>query len=110
MTDRELIHALRRGHLLSLKPGELPGRLVAVRVIRADATCVTGCIRILAVDDSIVVQEETVDGGLLIRAMPSLQRAQIFVDRRLDSYAPLWHGLSCPVTACRSWPPQATSR
>jgi 2,4-dienoyl-CoA reductase-like NADH-dependent reductase (Old Yellow Enzyme family)/thioredoxin reductase len=110
MRNHELISTLRRYRLLSLHPGELPGPLATAQVVRADATCVAGCIRILAVDDLILVQEETADGDLLVRYLPSLERAQVFVERRLDSYSRLWHGLSCPLTACRSWPPQATGR
>ena len=100
MRDEELIRDLKRGRLVLLEPGEESTTLAAARIVRRDYTCVAGCIRILVADDLVVVQEETETGERLLRGMSSLEHALAFVERRLESYAPLWRGLACPIEGC----------
>lgn len=101
MTDEELVRDLKRYRLVLLQPTERPEALASARVVRLDYTCVAGCIRILAIDDVVAVEEETETGERLLRGMPSMEQAVAFVERRLESYAPLWRGLTCPIEGCR---------
>ena len=65
--------------------------------VRDEDTTVAGRIRVVWFDGMIVVQEETPQGRLMVRLMPSLERAHAFVDNRLTTYEKMWDGCGCKV-------------
>ena len=88
---------LCRRSLISVDRDVLGDLLEAAEVLRQDETCVTGWIRILSVDGAIVVQEETQDGDVLLRRMPSVEAARRVVEHRLASYERMWDGCGCKI-------------
>jgi hypothetical protein len=77
--------------------GELESLLTRARALRCESPTLAGPIRILAVGESIMVQEQTPQGQLFLRDMPSLEAAQRFVDDRLATYERMWDGCGCKV-------------
>ena len=93
----ELAPRLRGAAIVELSQGELDVLRASAETLRDDDTTVAGHIRILSFDGMILVQEQTPQRQLLVRAMPSLERAHRFVDDRLAVYDKMWDGCSCRV-------------
>ncbi len=79
----------------------------AADVLREDDTHVAGWIRVLAVGDSVLVQEETPKGEVLVRRMASRESADSFVDLRMQSYERMWDGCGCKVDYHAEWNDEA---
>jgi hypothetical protein len=54
-------------------------------------------IRILSVDGTILIQEETPDREVLARAMATREDANTFVNKRLEIYERMWDGCGCKI-------------
>lgn len=76
---------------------ELATLLEACETARAVDTRLAGWIRVLTFDERIVVQEETPDGEILLRAFDSPEAAGAFVDGRLADYDRMWDGCGCKI-------------
>jgi len=55
-------------------------------------TSIAGHIRILGFGDQILVQEQTPEGELFVRELPSDEAARRFVDDRTAAYERMWDG------------------
>lgn len=97
MNSQEVVTELRQQALISVDRDALGDLLEAAEVLRQDDTCVAGWIRILSIDGVIVIQEETPNGHVLIRRMPSVEHARRFVEYRLGSYERMWDGCGCKI-------------
>jgi hypothetical protein len=95
-TEKLVADLLRRG-VVAVDRDTLRELIDAADVLREDDTHVAGWIRVLAVGDSILVQEETPKGEVLVRRMPSRDSAERFVDLRMQSYERMWDGCGCKV-------------
>lgn len=71
---------------------ELERLLEAAELVREENTGVAGPLRVLVLDGAVLVQEQTPQRELLLRARPSLEKAKEFVDHRLEIYARMWDG------------------
>jgi hypothetical protein len=71
--------------------------LESAAALRQENTCVSGWIRVLAFNGAILVQEETPEGHALARRMPTIEQANEFVDRRLETYERMWDGCGCTI-------------
>jgi hypothetical protein len=87
--------------LLSLLSGPSPVRLAAeewativesAEVMREEDTGVAGKLRVLILDGTLYVQEQTPDRAVLLRPRPNLEEAMAFVDGRLQIYERMWDG------------------
>lgn len=97
MKVEELISGLDRQALIAIDSEALEGLLAVAELVRGEDTCVAGWIRVLAVGELTVVQEETPDGDVLIRRMPSPEAAERFVEHRMTSYERMWNGCGCRI-------------
>ncbi len=97
MGVRALIAQIEERAIIALDGEELPELLAAAEVIRADDTCVAGWIRILRINDHFTVQEQTPDGGILVRRLISREAAERFVEDRLNDYERMWDGCGCTI-------------
>jgi hypothetical protein len=99
----KLIADLHRQALVAVDRNALRSLVAAADVLREDDTCVAGWIRVLAVEGLILVQEETPDGDVLVRRMPSRQDAESFVEYRMASYERMWDGCGCRIDYLAEW-------
>jgi hypothetical protein len=88
----ELRERLTCAPVVELTEVELDQLRASGETVRDDNTNVAGRIRILSVDGTVVVQEQTPQRRYLVRVMSSLERAQSFVDDRLATYDKMWDG------------------
>ena len=91
-TLMELRERLTSAPVVELTEVELDRLRASGETMRDDNTSVAGRIRILSLDGMFVVQEKTPQRRILVRVMPSLERAQSFVDDRLATYDKMWDG------------------
>ena len=70
----------------------LKSLLETAEVLRKENTGIAGWIRVLSVDENIVVQEQDPEGTVFIRYPPSVEEADAFVDDRLETYERMWDG------------------
>jgi len=103
VSTEKLVADLHHRGLVAIDRGTLLELIDAADVLREDDTHLAGWIRILAVGDSILVQEETPKGEVLVRRMPSRESADSFVDLRIQSYERMWDGCGCKVDYYAEW-------
>jgi hypothetical protein len=103
----DLIKDLRHTPFKAIDRDELRELMDAAAVLREDDTHIAGWIRILALGDSILAQEETPSGEVLVRRMPSRESAGRFVDLRMQSYERMWDGCGCKVDYHAAWSDKA---
>ena len=93
----QLLHEVAAHHCVSLgdqAPADLLERAI---VLREDDTLISGMIRVLELDAAMLVQEQTPEGQVLVRAFESREAADAFVDDRLATYDRMWDGCGCKV-------------
>jgi hypothetical protein len=87
-----LLRRLKERSPVPLNREELASLLEAARLVREVNTGVAGTLRVLVVDQTVVVQEETPKRDILLRSRSRLEEAVEFVDRRLALYERMWDG------------------
>lgn len=97
MITEKLVAELHHRGFVTIDRDTLRELIDGADVLREDDTHLAGWIRILGVGDSILVQEETPKGEVLVRRMPSRENADSFVDLRMQSYERMWDGCGCRV-------------
>ena len=71
---------------------DLEEMISSAETVREERTGIAGMLRILDLDGSIFVQEETPDRVVLVRPRRDLAEAAAFVDGRLQTYDRMWDG------------------
>jgi hypothetical protein len=92
MASPDLVGCIENGSPARLRGDELEALLAAATVVREENTGVSGMLRVLTLGDRVLVQEETPQREILLRARPDLDAAMAFVDRRLQRYEKMWDG------------------
>ena len=92
---------LSDGEVLEITTDERDALLAAGELIRDEDTKISGPIRIVAVEGLVVLQEQTPQNVLLVRAMPSIEHAEKLLADRLDTYDRMWDGCGCKVDYLR---------
>jgi len=103
MRAEDLIADLHHRAVTAINRDTLQELINAADVLREDDTHLAGWIRILGVGGSILAQEETPKGEVLVRRMPSRQSAESFVNLRMQSYERMWDGCGCKVDYHAAW-------
>lgn len=103
MSTEKLVADLHHSPVVAIDRDTLRELIDAADVLREDDTHLAGWIRVLAVGGSILVQEETPKGELLVRRMASRESADSFVDLRMQSYERMWDGCGCKVDYYAEW-------
>ena len=92
MRHDELVRALETRRRLAISASDLVALLEAAKTVREEDTGRCKQIRILRLQESILVQEFTDSGEILVRNFRSLRAAGSFVDKRMEAYARMWDG------------------
>jgi len=97
MTGAELARRLATERVVEVDAREVEDLLARARVAREADTGLAGAIRVLELDDLVLVQEHTRDRRPVVRRVPDLESAHRFVDDRLAAYDRMWDGCGCTV-------------
>jgi len=92
-----IVSQLTQRSIVTVSEDELQMLLEMGESVREKDTCLSGKIRILRIDDMVVVQEKIPQGAYLIRKMESREEADRFVDERLETYDRMWDGCGCKI-------------
>ena len=92
-----LLEKLGEASRLDLSPDELTGLLEEAELVREEDTCISGMIRILRLNNIVLVQEQTPDHEIVVRIRPTVEAAEEFVAGRLATYERMWDGCGCKV-------------
>jgi hypothetical protein len=92
MTSLDLVSCLNGTSPARLRGEEFDALLAAATVVREENTGIAGMLRVLTLGEWVLVQEETPQREILLRARPDLEAAMAFVDRRLQRYEKMWDG------------------
>lgn len=93
----DLFKKLDTRDIVRLSKNDLDAVLMSCETLREQDTCMSGTIRILGIENRILVQEQTPQGDYLIREMASVEDANAFVDDRLETYDRMWDGCGCKI-------------
>ena len=85
------------GSVERLSPEQLGTLLARATLRREEDTRIAGMIRIIEADGSILVQEQTPEGEILVRRVGSAVEAQALVEKRLEAYERMWDGCGCKI-------------
>jgi hypothetical protein len=93
----EIIREISEQSVVKIDREELAAVLEEAEVIRAEDTALAGWIRILSLGAQVIVQEETPERDVLVRALASVDAAKRLVDERLADYERMWDGCGCKI-------------
>ena len=99
MNVKDLIRKFGKNKILILSEELLPEilNLENVRICQVDETNISDKIRILKIDQEIIIQEITLNHELCLRKMKNLLDAKSLVQERLNTYEKMWDGCGCKV-------------
>jgi hypothetical protein len=103
LSTEKLVADLHHRSLIAIDRDTLSTLLDTAQVLCEADTCLAGWIRVLEIGGSILVQEETPKGEVLVRRTASRDSAERFVDLRLQSYERMWDGCGCKVDYYAEW-------
>ena len=94
----DIIDRARGGEIVTMSGEELAELRERAELVEEKDTYLSDMIRLLRLDDLLLVQETTDKKEIIIRAMPSLDEARAFIAGRLETYERMWDGCGCSVT------------
>jgi hypothetical protein len=97
MNSDNIIKDLSANSKIFLPFDELDNILSFSKIILEQNTLISDFIRILAIDNLIVVQEKTNKNEILLHHFKDEAKARDFVNERLDTYERMWDGCGCKV-------------
>lgn len=92
MEIADLTRGVERGRGVAVADDELAPLLEHTDLLSDHDTSIAGHIRILGFGDQVLVQEQTPEGQLYVRQLPSEEAARRFVEARLAAYEQMWDG------------------
>ncbi|HSD63021.1 MAG TPA: hypothetical protein VLB50_04455 [Ignavibacteriaceae bacterium] len=97
ISPESIIKSLNANGKIYLSPDELKNILSFSEIIFEQNTLISDFIRILKIDDRIIVQEKTDKNEVALHLVKDEPEAKIFIDERLDIYEKMWDGCGCKV-------------
>lgn len=82
---------------LIITESELNHLLSVAEIMLEENTHISDKIRLLKLDDELIIQEKTTKDELLIRSVKSKKEAEEFIKERLEIYDKMWDGCGCRV-------------
>jgi len=92
MDIADLTRGIEAGRGVPIAAEDLAPLLAHATTLFDHDTSIAGHIRILGLDGLVLVQEQTPEGELFVRQLPSEEAARRFVDARLAAYERMWDG------------------
>lgn len=92
MITDDLSRRIENGRVAVIGHEDLESLLQQTDTLRDHDTSIAGHLRILGSAGRTLVQEQTPEGQLLVRELPSVVAAQSFIEARLAAYERMWDG------------------
>jgi len=92
MINREAQASLRGPSPIRVTTDELAEILESAEVVHTETTPIAGMVRVLELNGTVYVQEQTPDGHILLRPRPDIEAAMAFVEGRRSAYERMWDG------------------
>jgi hypothetical protein len=87
---KDLLDRAKNGEIVILPPQELTELLGRAEIVFEEDTFHSSMIRIVRLDEHVLVQETTDSGLIIVRARPTVEDAHAFVRRRMETYERMW--------------------
>ncbi|RKZ15768.1 hypothetical protein DRQ53_08155 [bacterium] len=98
MKTETILNQLASATVVELDADALPELLADSKLLSESDTHLAGLIRILALRDLLLVQEQHPESRkLLLRGFTAREEAESFVRERLETYERMWDGCGCKV-------------
>ena len=97
MKPEDILKKIKNKNFIFISADELKNLLSAAKVIEEHETHISGMVRLLQLDDKLLIQEKTDKDELLIRLMKTKEEADYFIKERLEIYDKMWDGCGCKV-------------
>ena len=97
MNINKIISSVKQKKYSSISKVELDELLSQSSILIENDTYISDKIRLLKIDNELIIQEKTTKDELLIRSINSIKEAEEFINQRLEIYEKMWDGCGCKV-------------
>jgi hypothetical protein len=97
MNINKIISSVKQKKYSSISKVELDELLSQSSILIEKDTYLSDKIRLLKIDDELIIQEKTTKDELLIRLVKSKEEAEKLISERLEIYEKMWDGCGCKV-------------
>ena len=97
MNLEKIIAVAKKKNYSILKKEDLEELLSQSKVIIEKDTLISDKIRLLKLDNDLIIQEKTTKDELIIRIVKTKNEAEDFIKQRLEIYDRMWDGCGCKV-------------
>ena len=94
--DALLNHIIKK-KISILSAAEFKRLMESASVVEEKDTLISDYIRILNMNNSVLVQEISIKNEIIIRQLPSIESARKFIQERLEAYNKMWDGCGCKI-------------
>lgn len=97
MTTSEIYNRVLNSDFLIMNESDLNQLLKESEILKEFDTHLSDFIRLLKFEDKLFLQETSLDKVIIIREIESLEKADKFIQDRLDFYERKWDGCGCKI-------------
>ena len=97
MNIEKILSTAKKNKYSVINREELEKLLLQSETIIEKDTYISDKIRLLKLDDDLIIQEKTTKDELLIRMVKTKKEAEELIDQRLEIYDKMWDGCGCRV-------------
>ncbi|MGB5530902.1 MAG: hypothetical protein WBQ32_13120 [Ignavibacteriaceae bacterium] len=97
MNLEKIIAVAKKKKYSIVKQDNLKELLFQSKIIIEKDTHISDKIRLLKLDDDLIIQEKTTKDELIIRIVKTKNEAEDFIKQRLEIYDRMWDGCGCKV-------------
>ena len=97
MNIEKILSTAKKNKYFLINREELEKLLLQSETIIEKDTHISDKIRLLKLDDDLIIQEKTTKNELLIRMVKTKKEAEELIDQRLEIYDKMWDGCGCRV-------------
>jgi hypothetical protein len=97
MNLEKIISKAKKNKYFLINKEELEQLLSQSKTIIEKDTHISDKIRLLKLDNDLIIQEKTTRDELIIRIVKSKEEAEEFIKERLEIYDKMWDGCGCKV-------------
>jgi hypothetical protein len=97
MNLEKIISTAKKNKYSIINKEELDKLLSQSQILVEKDTHISDKIRLLKLDNDLIIQEKTTKDELLIRFVKSKKEAEDLIEQRLEIYDKMWDGCGCKV-------------
>ena len=92
-----LISDARKNKFTIIKAEDLEELLSHSKILIEKETHLSDKIRLLKINETLIIQEKSDKGEIIIREISTINAAEDFIKERLEIYDRMWDGCGCKV-------------